>query len=162
MKRVCIKVASMNMSSKSNYSWKLFRSVREIQEKTGLLLHFWKFRVFSIFSKFFLKKTAETWGLFCFFFGKTKFRCFWKSVGVGGFFTNDRRKRGGVFYLFFTNFDGFERGGRGVFCHPWLTEAWWRFLFIFDKLRSSNGQKKWFGWINCQKLNFAWKTIFYT
>jgi hypothetical protein len=42
---------------------------------------------------------------------------FLNGVGVGCFVTNDRRKRGGVLYLFFTIFDVFERGWAGVIFH---------------------------------------------
>ena len=38
------------------------------------------------------------------------------GVGVGRFVTNDCWKRGGVFYLFFHNFDVLIRRQRGAFC----------------------------------------------
>ena len=52
-------------------------------------------------------------GAFIIYF--SQFSMFLNGVGVGCFVTNDRRKRGGVFYLILTNSMFLNRRQRGVF-----------------------------------------------
>ena len=50
---------------------------------------------------------------------------------MGCFVTNDCWKRGGVFYLFLTDFDVIDWVWAWGVLSPMNVEAWGRFLFIF-------------------------------
>ena len=66
-----------------------------------------------------------------FFIYFSQISMFLNGVGVGFFVTNDRRTRGGVYYLFFTNFDVFERAWAWVVLSPMTDGSVGAFFYLF-------------------------------